>query len=406
MAAKPLLPVSDALDAIKTSITTLPAERIAISKAHRRYTADIHKARLSHPASDVSAMDGYAVRSEDVVDLPTNLKVIDESAAGKPATAAVQQGQAIRIFTGAVMPKGADCIILQEDTIKQNSHITIAEASDAGKFIRKTGQDFKAGDVLIPAGKQLTARDIALLASAGIDEVLTLPAPRVAIVNSGDELVEIGITPKHGQLVNSNGAMLAAMITAFGGEAVDLGSLPDKSGALEHLLHANGAFDLIVTTGGASVGEHDHIIGDLQNHPQSKVNFWRIAMRPGKPLIFADWDGVPLLGLPGNPVSTGVCALLFVQAAIAKLQGRHLQHDICSARLSTPLPENDKREDYIRTNLSVCDDRVLIATPAEKQDSAMLSFFAKADGLIIRPPFAKALGIGEEVQVIRFPTGF
>ena len=406
MAAKPLLPVSDALDAIKTSIITLPAERIAISKAYRRYTADTYMARLSHPSSDVSAMDGYAVRSRDVADLPANLKVVDESAAGNPATASVQQGQAIRIFTGAVMPKGADCIILQEDTIKRDSNIIVQEASEAGKFIRKAGQDFKAGDVLISAGKQLTARDIALMAAAGIDEALMLPAPRVAIVNSGDELVGIGVPPAAGQLVNSNGAMLAAMITAFGGEAIDLGILPDKSGALENLLQANGAFDLIVTTGGASVGEHDHIIGDLQKHPQSNLNFWRIAMRPGKPLIFANWKGVPLLGLPGNPVSTGVCALLFVQAAIAKLQGRLLQHDICSARLATPLPDNDKREDYMRTKLSVRDDRVLIATPAEKQDSAMLSFFAGADGLIIRPPFAKALGVGETVQVIRFPTGF
>ena len=406
MAAKPLLPISQALAAIQSSIDALPPVVTPISEAHGHYAARTQRAVLSHPASDVSAMDGYAVRAIDVETLPSTLNIIDESAAGRPAKKSLEAGTAIRIFTGGVVPAGADCIILQEDAIQVDHNVIVNEASVAGRYIRSKGQDFQSGDALLTSGKQLTARDIALLASAGISEITTLPIPRIAIINSGDELVDIGAIVAPGQLVNSNGVMRAAMFATFGGHPIDLGMVPDRSGALDDVLRGHDDIDLIITTGGASVGGYDHIISDLEANPHTVLNYWRIAMRPGKPLIFAHWNDIPLLGLPGNPVSAGVCALLFVQIAIAALQGRNVRHSIRTALLTVPLPENDKREDYMRAKLSIGEDGKLIATPAKRQDSAMLSLFADADGLIIRPPFANPLNAGDVVQVLQFPSGF
>ena len=405
MVRKPLLPVADALASITETICTLPEERIPTITAHGRTAAKAHLARLSHPSHAVSAMDGYAARSEDIDRAGCILTVIDESAAGNPASNRIIQGTAIRIFTGAVVPEDADCIILQEDTKQVGKEIIVDEIPVAGRFIRKAGQDFSKDDELVKAGKRLTARDIGLLISGGISEVVVCPKPRVAIINSGDELVEAGSTPAAGQLMNSNGPMLSAMVAEFGGTPLDLGQIPDRTGALAEALASVGPVDLIVTTGGASVGDHDHIIGDLQKSSDANLNFWRIAMRPGKPLIFAEWNGTPLLGLPGNPVSAGVCALLFVQTAINKLQGKAHKANIAYAELAHPLPENDQREDYLRTSLTH-ENNTLVATAAARQDSAMLSLFAGADGLIIRPPFAEPCKRGDVVPVLRFPAGF
>ena len=406
MGQQPLLPVGDARSAIETAISSLTPETCSLEDAFGRFCAEDQIARTSHPSLSVSAMDGYAVRSVDVLNLPAQVSVIDESAAGKPSETLIGAGQAIRIFTGAVIPEGADCIILQEDTKRDGNIITVFDAPEAGRYIRQAGQDFTIGATLISDGKRLNARDIGLLASAGIQNLKVRQKPRIAIINSGDELVAHGAIPAAGQLANSNGPMLTSMIKEFGGEPVFVQPIADRAGALDAALEKAGPLDLIVTTGGASVGVHDHIIKDLNTSSQSEVNFWRIAMRPGKPLIFAHWHSVPLLGLPGNPVSAGVCALLFVQAAIAKLQGRLFTPDIITVKIAHDLPENDRREDYLRATLSTDISGITSAHTSLKQDSAMLSLFAAADGLVIRPPFAPALKAGAPISVLKFPKGF
>ena len=406
MPPKPLLPVADALASIEKAITALPAETLPLSEILGRYAACDYNAALTSPAQPVSAMDGYAARFEDVASLPRTLIQKDISVAGKPSAHKVQPGEVVRIFTGAVVPTGADTIILQEDTEAKGEEILVKEASPKGRYIRPAGMDFSAGDRLVSAFQPLRARHLGLLASAGIAACRVCAAPRVAIINSGDELVPVGTVPAAGQLVNSNGIMLSAMIEALGGIPICLAPIKDKAGALHERLEAQGPFDLIVTTGGASVGDHDHIVSDLENDPQSQLGFWRIAMRPGKPLIFANWRSQPLLGLPGNPVSTAVCSLLFVRQAICALQGRPTDITYQTAKLATDLPENDRREDYLRATLSVDADGQALARPFAKQDSAMLSRLTRADCLIIRAPHARPAKAGDSVSILTFPPLF
>lgn len=409
-----LLSVSDALAAITGSISPLPFEDIALSLAQARYCAADQFAKLTHPPQPVSAMDGYAVRAGDVAGSGAKLTVpkltvIDESAAGRPAQRIVRAGEAIRIFTGAVVPDGADAIILQEDVVRKGDEISVESAPIVGRFIRLAGQDFNKGDRLVSAGKQLTARDIALLASGGLGAAAlpVLRKPRVAIINSGDELIDSGNLPMAGQLVNSNGVMLEAMLRQFGAEPVNLGKIPDHAGALNAALEAHSSpLDLIVTTGGASVGAHDHIVNDVHKGDPFAVHFWRIAMRPGKPLIYANWRSVPLLGLPGNPVSAGICALLFVQCAVCCLQGRKFQLQTGAAITASDLPENDQREEYLRAKSHQNDEGVLMAQPVASQDSSRLSMFAEADCLIVRPAFAPPIRSGALVPIVTFPHGF
>lgn len=306
--------------------------------------------------------------------------------------------EAVRIFTGGVMPLGADAIVIQEDARRTGDLITVGEAPKRGENIRARGLDFRAGEVLIRSGKRLTARDIAVIAAADLPFVRVTRKPRVALFATGDELSRPGEPRKDGGIVASSTYAIQAMIRNWGGEAIDGGILPDRIEAFEALPSLTSGADLIVTQGGASVGDHDLVQAALGRHG-FVLEFWKIAMRPGKPSIFGRMGGTPLIGLPGNPVSAMVCTQLFIRPAIAKMLGCPFQASIISAVLASPLPANGKRQDYVRARLKTDSDQV-VATPFRLQDSSTQKIFADAHALIIRPPGAPAAAEGDRVDAL------
>jgi len=397
----PLLSVDDALDQIIKAVSTMPSERIAVEAALGHVLAADINANLSHPPADVSAMDGYAVHSSHLSSTPKNLTVIGESAAGHPFDGVLGADQAVRIFTGAYVPQGADAIVLQEDTNRDGDVVTILEQPKPEQFIRKAGQDFSHGDLIASKGATLDARRLALIASSGHGTVPTHCKPVVAIISTGDELVHPGSTPKDGQIVSSNDLFLTHLITSLGATAMNLGQMADQDDALTKAFDQAKSADLIVTSGGASVGNHDGVARHMNE--SGGLAFWRIAMRPGKPLIFGQIDQTPMLGLPGNPVSTGVCAMIFVAAAIRKMLGQDPLPKPSHVKLLAPLGENDRRQDYLRARIHVDDQGQTWAEAFNKQDSGMLKTFADADGLIIRPPHAPPAEAGTPVPVLLLP---
>ena len=400
-----LLPVAEARARILAGLSPGQAETCHLAESMGRVLASDVAARLSLPVEPVSAMDGYAARAADCSSVGTTLTRIGESAAGRPWTGTLGAGQAVRIFTGAVIPDGADCIILQEDVDasaeEDGASVIIGEVPQEGRFIRPAGLDVKAGDVIIAAGTVMSARLIALATSAGHTHVSLWPCPHVGVLSTGDELVIPGETPGRGQIISSNATYLSAFVRACGGVPVNLGIARDRPGAmLEQVRSAPLPLDLIVTTGGASVGVHDHVVDDLSSSG-TELGFWKIAMRPGKPLIHGQIDGIPLLGLPGNPVSSAVCANIFLRPAIARLSGGSYEPELVTARLGCDLPENDRRQDYLRSTLAVDADGNMAVEPARKQDSSMIGIYAHANALIVRPPFDPPKSAGDAVMVMR-----
>ena len=435
----PLLPVDQALARILEGLPRTASEQLPLERAHGRILAAPLASRLTLPERDVSAMDGYAVNAADCHALISannsdqgqiTLTRSGESAAGHPWTGRLGSGEAVRIFTGAVVPDGADAIILQEDVIasaeQDGASITLTEAPITGRFIRPAGLDVKAGTQILPAGTPLSARALALALSTGHAEAAFHARPRVGILSTGDELVSPGETPGPGQIISSNAAFLAAFVAACGAIAVPLGIARDQPGAMLARVRSvrdaqgvgDGPLDLIVTTGGASVGVHDHIVSDLEattttntttttndtaTSPKSALDFWKIAMRPGKPLIYGRVDGIPLLGLPGNPVSSAVCALIFLRPSILHMAGGAPDETLLTARLATPLPANDQRQDYLRARLSHGGDDLPLITPFDRQDSSMISVLSRSDALLVRPPFDPARAIGDLVPALPIP---
>jgi molybdopterin molybdotransferase len=353
-------------------------------------------------------MDGYAVRAADVVSVPATLRCVGSAAAGGAFAGPLQPGEAVRIFTGAPVPTGADAIVIQEDTAADGDRITIREAVSAGRYVRPAGLDFTAGTVGVSAGRELTARDIGLAAAMNRPWVAVRRRPRVAILGTGDEIVRPGEPIGPNQIVSSNGFALAAMVRACGGEPVDLGIAPDRLPDLEAMIEGAAGADLLVTTGGASVGDHDLVQAALKRRGLS-LDFWQIAMRPGKPLMHArlagPTGGLSVLGLPGNPVSTVVCGLVFLRPALRRLQGLEPDGDSGTARLGAPLAANDRRQDYLRATITRDEDGTTVATAFPRQDSSMLSLIAKADCLVIRPPLAPPVAAGASVNILPFPPG-
>jgi molybdopterin molybdotransferase len=403
--SQPLLPVDEARARILDGLAPGEAERCALADAMGRVLACDVASRLSLPPEAVSAMDGYAARAADCQATGTRLTRIGESAAGRPWDGSLATGQAVRIFTGAVVPHGADCIILQEDVTAPGEDngavITVNEAPRGGQFIRPAGLDVSIGDVILTAGTTMSARLISLATSAGHTTVSVWRRPHIGVLSTGDELVRPGEVPARGQIISSNATYLAAFIRACGAIPVDLGIARDRAGAmLEQVRAAPLPLDMVVTTGGASVGTHDHIVSDLSS-AGTGLGFWKIAMRPGKPLLHGRIDDIPLLGLPGNPVSSAVCANIFLRPAIAQLSGGAHQPQMIAAFLTDNLRENDRRQDYLRSTLSYDEDGMPRVTPARKQDSSMISIYAHADALIVRPPFDSAKSVGDKVMVIR-----
>ena len=402
-----LLSVDAALDRILASLSpTMPARILLTDALGQTLAEDIH-AKLTLPPHDVSAMDGYAVRADDVAKCPTKLIRVGEAAAGHPWTGRVEAGQAVRIFTGGYVPNGADTIVVQEnvDTTSEANHtvITVHEGAAKGRYIRPAGLDISAGALALGKGTLLSARCIGLAIAAGATSAVVSQPPRIGIVSTGDELVPPGQIPGPGQIISSNAAFLSAFVKSCGAEAVDLGIAADKPGAVSDTVMAATNLDMVVTTGGASVGNHDHIVGDLA---EGVLDFWKIAMRPGKPLIWGKIGNTPLLGLPGNPVSTAVCALVFLAPAISQFGGGTYQQHLFSATITSDLPENDLRQDYIRASMGWADHGVTSARPAQRQDSSMMATLAQADAFIVRPPFDPPITAGDIVSILPMPRLF
>jgi molybdopterin molybdotransferase len=323
------------------------------------------------------------------------------SRAGERFSGVLKPGDAVRIFTGAPMPEGADSVLIQEDADRDGDTIRVREPAGAGRHIRSAGLDFNAGDIGLAAGRVIDPHAISLAASMGYAMLPVRRKPRVAILANGDELVPPGATPGPDQIVSSNGIGLAALVREIGGEAIDLGIAPDRREAIvSHVDRAVGS-DILVVTGGASVGEHD-LVQEALTSCGMTLDFWKIAMRPGKPLMVGKLQDMRVLGLPGNPVSTFVCAELFLRPLIKAMLGLSPALNMVAAKLGAPMPANDGREDYVRARLTVVEGE-RVATPFPRQDSSMLGALAAADALIIRAVGAPAAAAGEGVQVLLLP---
>ena len=387
---------------ILQDLACVGTEVVPLPQAMGRILAEDVTARRTQPPADMSAMDGFAVRAADVRAVPVTLKVIGEAAAGRRFEGHVSSGEAVRIFTGAPLPAGADTIIIQEDTDFDAARVTVREAAPKGTYVRRAGLDFRAGEVALAAPRRLTARDIGLLAAMNIPWVTVRRKPVIALLSSGDELVRPGEPIGESQIISTNNLLISAMIDAAGGIALDLGIARDSLEDIREKFREGARADMLVTLGGASVGDHDLIQPALANEGL-RVDFWRIAMRPGKPLMFGAVKGQPVLGLPGNPVSAMVCSLLFLLPALGALRGlppAKIAHR--PARLAHDLGENDRREDYMRGRIVGEEDGLPLVQLFGRQDSSMLSTLAAADCLLVRPPLAPALAKGASVNIIPF----
>jgi molybdopterin molybdotransferase len=401
-----LMPVSDALAAVLAGAEPLPEETVALDQAFHRVLARDVAARRTQPPQAMSAMDGYAVRAADAAKVDAQLTVIGEVAAGRPFAGTVGAGEAVRIFTGGVVPDGADAVVIQEDTVADGKRITIKEAAVAGRHIRPAGIDFSQGDVLLRRGARLTERDLALAAGMNHPQLAVRRRPKVAILATGDELVMPGTTPGHGQIVYSNGYALHALARSEGADTIDLGVAADTLAATAagiRRARESGA-DILITTGGASVGDHDLVQRALRDEG-TVMAFWKIAMRPGKPMMNGQLGPMRVIGLPGNPVSSYVCGFLFMVPLIRALSGRSvIHHRRERAVLGRDLGANDQREDYLRARLDVRDDGTLLALPVNHQDSSLLANLAAAQALLVRPPFAPKAEAGAPCEVLRLPV--
>jgi molybdopterin molybdotransferase len=400
-----VISVEEALSRLLAPLERLPIEQISIVDGLGRVLAEDLAARRTQPPFAVSAMDGYAVRAEDLATVPVELRIVAEVPAGAGFGGHVGTGEAARIFTGAPMPAGTDTIVIQEDTQREGNRVQVLEGVARGRYVRREGLDFSEGDVLLRAGQRLTARDIGLAAAMNRPWLFVHRRPRVGILSTGDEIVMPGDPIGPHQIVSSNSLSLSAFVAACGGIPVSVGNAPDDPEALRQVAAATRGVDLLVTTGGASVGEHD-LVRDVLGADGLELDFWQIAMRPGKPLMVGRYRGTPMVGLPGNPVSTLVCALLFLGPALDRLSGVAAPAEAAStARLGTALPKNDRRQDYLRSRLARAADGALEAFPFEVQDSSMMRLLAAADCLVVRPPQAPAIAAGATVPIVPFPGG-
>ncbi len=391
------------------ALRPLPAETVTLTDALGRVLAEPLTARLTQPPFAASSMDGWAVRAADVAEVPAALRRIGEASAGHAFPGRVGPGEAVRIFTGAPLPGGADSVVMQEDAEEDGDRVLIRRSVAEGRFVRPAGHDFSAGDTLLPEGRRLTARDVALAAGANWPWLRVRRRPRVAVLATGDEIALPGEPLGPNQIVSSNALGLCAMVTALGGTALNLGVAGDRAESVAALASAAAGCDLLVTTGGASKGDYD-FVGDVLGGGGLTLLFDGVAMRPGKAVKFghAALEGagrVPLLGLPGNPVSTGICALLFLKPALLALQGLTPGEDTVTARLGAPLRANGPNQDHLQATLAREAGGELVATPFARQDTALMSLLAKADCLILRPPHAPPAEPGDRVEILPLSGG-
>lgn len=396
-----MIPVEDARSRILGTFGRLPAEQIAISQAAGRVLAQDVISRITKPPHPVSAMDGYAVRAADVAEVPVTLQVVGEAPAGGAYNAALKPGEAVRIFTGGPVPEGADSIVIQENTERDGNSVTVTVSVSLGRYVRRQGLDFSAGDAGPPAGRKLGPREIGLIAAMNVPWLKVTRKPRVAVLGTGDEIVMPGESLGPNQIISSNSLALAAIIADAGGEPLSLGIVRDDEEALRSIVEGAARSDLLVVTGGMSVGEHD-LVRKVLAEEGLTLDFWKIAMRPGKPLAFGRLGDLPVLGFPGNPVSTLVCGHLFLRPAIAAMLGEignELDEDV--ATLGADMGGNDERQDYVRARLERAGDGGFTATPFDRQDSSMLATLSQAGCLIVRAPHAEPAKAGDRVRIVR-----
>jgi molybdopterin molybdotransferase len=398
-----LMPVAQALSRVLADAEPLPAQCVPLPEAHGRVlNADVAALR-TQPPGDGSAMDGYAVRALDIAKVPARLKLVGEVAAGHPFNGSVGAGEAARIFTGGLLPRGSDTIVVQENTVREGDFVMVTVTASKGKHVRSEGLDFRRGAILLPKGHRLSDRDLALAAAMNHPSLAVHRRPRLAILATGDELVMPGSSPAAGEIVYSNGYAIMAMARQEGCDLIDLGIVPDRlDKTVEAVRRAReqGA-DILATSGGASVGDHDLIRSALASEGLA-LSFWRVAMRPGRPMLHGRLGAMHVLGLPGNPVSAYVCSVLFLVPLIRRLAGRRdVEPMIETALLGRDLPGNDERADYLRASLTPDPAGMAIATPARVQDSSMLASLAAADCLLIRDPHAPAAQAGSRCRILR-----
>jgi molybdopterin molybdotransferase len=395
-----LLSVDEALGRILAGVTATPAETVAVEEARGRVLAEPLCALLTQPPFHASAMDGYAVRAEDVAALPARLRLIGEAAAGHPFMGAVQPGETVRIFTGAPLPEGSDAIVIQEHAGREGDVVVVREGAPEAANVRRKGFDFREGDRLLEPGRRLGPREIALAAAMGHGRVAVHRRPGVAVLSTGDELVPPGSRPGPGQIIASNHLGVAALAEAAGAEVRQLGIARDTRGDLDrHFAGAEGA-DVILTIGGASVGDHDLVAPVLEARGMA-LAFWKIAMRPGKPLMYGRLGAARVLGLPGNPVSSLICTRIFLVPLIRALLGQPAGPERpAEARLTVPLEANGPREHYMRAVSRREAAGLPLVTPVRSQDSSLLAPLAEADCLLVRPVNAPAADKGALVPVL------
>ncbi len=401
-----LMSVADALARVLDGAAPLPPEAATLNDAHGRVLAADVVALRTQPPDDLSAMDGYAVRAADVANVPVTLEVVGEVAAGHPFAGQVSKGQAARIFTGGVVPPGADTIVIQENTKREGNRVIVSTSSPPKKHVRRAGLDFAHGQALLSRGRRLTERDLMLAAAMSHPTVAVHRRPRVAVLGTGDELRPPGSKLNPGEIIYSNGFALLAMARAEGADVIDLGVVADRlddTTAAIRRARAQGA-DILLTSGGASVGDYDLVQKALTAEGLA-LSFWKVAMRPGRPLMHGHLGEMHVLGVPGNPVSAFVCSLLYLVPLIRRLSGRNDTHPAPeSAVLGIDLPGNDERADYLRSALARKPDGTLVATPFPTQDSSMIAALAKAECLVIREPYASPAKAGSACAILKLKS--
>ena len=399
-----MLSIEDARSRILAGIVPVGLETVGLAEGWSRVLGTPVLARLTHPPADVSAMDGYAVRAADAAE-GARLRVVGAAPAGRPFDGTLKWGEAVRIFTGSFIPPGADTVVLQEDATAEAETVVVRAAPRLGQHIRRQGQDFAAGDEVVSPGRRLGAREVGLAAAANHPWLQVHRRPRVAILSTGDEIFLPGERIAAGGIVSSNAHLLAALVRAAGAEPAILPQAGDSLVEIATAAKGAAGFDMLVTTGGASVGEHD-LVREGLGRAGFSLDFWKIAMRPGKPMMFGRMEATPVIGLPGNPVSTFVCAVLFVLPAIARLAGLPAgAPETQPALLGAAVRANDHRADHLRATLERGPDGGWVATPFERQDSSLQTMLAQSQALIYRAPDAPALAAGASVAVIRLDLG-
>ncbi len=394
-----LLPVSEALTRILSGVKPLGAEKVSLAEVCGRVLASTVKAKRAQPPFAASAMDGYALRHADVATVPARLNLVGISAAGHGFRGRVKVGTAVRILTGAPVPAGADTVVIQENTVRDGDQLLVNETAAPGKNIRRAGLDFKVGDVLVSVGQTLTPRDIGLLAAGNAAAVAVRRKPKIVLFTTGDELVLPGERPHKDQIVSSNSHALAAMSQQFGADVVNLGIVKDSLKATVAAVRKGLGADVLLTTGGASVGDHDYVQAAFKACGV-KIDFWKIALRPGKPFMYGRKGRTHVMGLPGNPVSALVTARIFLKPLLDAFAGLPVEEQLHTAVLNGDLAVNDNRQDYLRATLRFQPDGRRIVTPFGLQDSSMQRTLQSSQALILREPFAPAVASGALVSII------